>query len=130
MGFLKQDSEEMEKDRKVKLIADVNGEAIGNLEIHFCPDSPFSHIAEMTTVVVNPRFQRKGIGLRMIETAFQIAKVRSIEIVKIDVESKNTPAINLYNKVGFKEYGRFEHGIKRHSEYDDIILLNKEIGTI
>jgi hypothetical protein len=55
------------------------------------------------------------------------AQARCLEIVKICVEGKNIPAIGLYAKTGFKEYGRLERGIIRKGEYDDLILLKKDL---
>jgi len=127
-SFLKKDIEEMEKGSKVRLVAEANDEVIGNLEIHLSRHPLTFHTADISTVVVNPRFKRKGIATKMIETALKIAKERKIEIVKIDVEAKNTPAVKLYLKAGFKEYGRLERGIIRKGEYDDLILLKKDLG--
>jgi len=126
-NFLKKDIEEMEKGNKIRIVADVDGEVIGNLEIFFSRHPLTFHAADISTVVVNPRFRRKGIATKMIESALKIAKERKIEIVKIDVEAKNTPAVKLYTKVGFKEYGRLERGLIRNGEYDDLILLKKDL---
>jgi RimJ/RimL family protein N-acetyltransferase len=56
-----------------------------------------------------------------------IAKERKIEIAKIDVEAKNTAAVKLYAKAGFKEYGKLERGIVRKGTYDDLVLLKKDL---
>jgi len=126
-SFLKKDAEEMEKGSKVRLVAEVNGEVVGNLEVHFSRHPLRFHNVDISTVVVNPIFRRKGIATKMIEAALKIAKERKMEIVKIEVEAKNTPAVKLYLKAGFKEYGRLERGIIRKGEYDDLILLKKDL---
>ena len=126
-NFLKRDVEEMEKGNKVRLAADIDGEVVGNLEIFFSRHPLTSHIANISTVVVNPKFRRRGIATKMIESALKIAEERKIEIVKIDVEAKNTPAVKLYAKSGFKEYGRLEHGLIRNGKYDDLILLKRDL---
>jgi len=126
-SFLEKDVEEMSRGNKVRLVAEINGEVIGNLEIFFSRHPLTFHIADISTVVVNPAFRRRGIATRMIESALQIAEEKKIEIVKIDVEAKNTPAIGLYRKVGFKEYGRLERGLVRNGKYDDLILLKKDL---
>lgn len=125
--FLKNDMEAMNKGDKVRLVADVRGEVVGNLEIAFNRHPLWSHTAEINTVVVNSQFRRRNIATKLIETVFKIAQARCLEIVKICVEGKNTPAIRLYAKTGFKEYGRLERGIIRKGEYDNLILLKKDI---
>ncbi len=125
--FLENDVEDMAKGNKDRLVAEVDGEVVGNLEIFFSRSPLTFHIASISTVVVNPKFKRRGIATKLIEASFKIAKDRSIAIVKVDVEAKNTPAANLYAKTGFKEYGRLEHGLIRNGEYDDLILLRKDL---
>ena len=125
--FLEKDAEEMKKGNKARFVAEVNGEVVGNLEIFFSRHPLSSHIASISTVVVNRKFRRKGIALKMIELALRTAKERKKEIVKIDVEAKNARAVKLYAKAGFKEYGRLERGIIRKGEYDDLILLKKDL---
>jgi ribosomal protein S18 acetylase RimI-like enzyme len=125
--FLEKDVEEMERGNKARLVADVEGEVIGNLEIFFSRHSLSYHTAGISTVVVNPRYRRRGIAMKLVESALKIAKETNIEIVKIDVEAKNTPAVKLYTEAGFKQYGRLERGIIRKGEYDDLILLKKDL---
>jgi len=126
-NFLKKDLEEIEKGNKVRFIADINSEVIGNLEIFFSRHPLSAHIAGISTVVVNPKYRRRGVAMKLIESALMIAKERKIEIVKIDVEAKNAPAVKLYAKAGFKEYGRLERGIVRKGKYDDLILLKIDL---
>jgi len=126
-NFLEKDVEEMKKGNKVRLVADVNGEAIGNLEMFFSQHPLALHIAEISTVVINTKYRRRGIATKMIEVALEIAKEKNIKIVKIEVEAKNAPAVKLYTKAGFKEYGRLGREFMRNSEYDDQILLKKDL---
>lgn len=126
-NVLKNDMEAMNKGDKVRLVADLEGEVIGNLELVFSHHPLEFHTSEIYTVVVDPRFQRKVIATKLIETALKIARERRQKIVKIGVEAKNVPAERVYTKAGFKEYGRLEHGIVRNGVYDDIILLKKDL---
>ena len=126
-NFLKNDIEEMGKGNKYRLVADVNREVIGNLEIFFSRHPLTFHVAEISTVVVNPKFRRRGIATKLIESALKVAKEKNTEIVKIGVEAKNTRAVKLYTKTGFKEYGRLERGLIRKGKYDDLILLKKDL---
>lgn len=124
---LKNDMDAMNKGDKVRLVADVGGEVVGNLEIAFNRHPLWSHTAEINTVVVSSQFRRRKIATKLLEAVSKIARARCTEIVKICVEGKNTTAIGLYTQTGFKEYGRLERGIIRKGEYDDLILLKKDL---
>ena len=125
--FLKKDVDAMTKGDKFRLVADVEGEVVGNLEIAFNRHPLWSHTAEINTVVVSSQFRRRNIATKLVEAVFKIAQDRRLEILKICVEGKNTSASGLYAKTGFKEYGRLERGIIRKGEYDNLILLKKNL---
>jgi ribosomal protein S18 acetylase RimI-like enzyme len=125
--FLRKDVEAMSKGDKVRLVEDVEGEVVGNLEIAFNRHPLWSHTAEINTVIVSSQFRRRNIATKLIDAVFKIAQDRCLEILKICVEGKNASAIRLYEKTGFKEYGRLERGIIRKGEYDDLILLKKDL---
>ena len=51
---------------------------------------------------VTKNFKRKGIGTHLIKTFIEYLKMRKIKKCKLGVNIKNTNAISLYNKLGFK----------------------------
>lgn len=125
-SMLETDIEGTKEGNRIRLVSEVDGEVIGYLQMFFSRHPLTFHTAEIFTVVVNPEFRREGIATKMIEMALGTAKARKTEIVKIGVEAKNTPAVNLYTKVGFREYGRLQRGLVRNGEYDDEILLKRD----
>lgn len=55
-----------------------------------------------------PDFRGKGIGYQMME--FLLQKMRQfpdIQIIELDVMTNNTPAVQMYEKLGFKKAGLF-----------------------
>ena len=127
INSLKSDIKAMKKGDKVRLVADVEGEVIGNLELVFSSHPLEFHKAEIYTMVVNPNFRRRAIASKLIETALMIAKERHLEIVKLSVEATNVPAVKLYFKAGFEEYGRLNRGFVRNGVYDDQIIMKKDL---
>lgn len=126
-AFLERDAKEAEKEKKARIVAELEGEVVGNLEIEFSPHPLMPHVADVNTVVVNSKYQGKGIATAMFQEAFRMAKERQMQIVRTDVEARNTAAHRLYLKVGFVEYGRLGRGIVRNGEYDDLVLLKKDL---
>jgi ribosomal-protein-alanine N-acetyltransferase len=61
---------------------------------------PFEY--EIHTIGVDPAYQGRGIGRRMLEELLGIA---ADSVVHLEVRTDNDPAIALYRSVGFTEVG-------------------------
>ena len=55
------------------------------------------------TLVVDPYFTGKGIGREFVAYYEQYAKDNKCIVARMDTNKKNTPARNLYNKLGYRE---------------------------
>ena len=104
-------------DLKDLIVAEVNGSFAGFLYF-FVGDHPwfepgvdkFGHIME---VHVKPQYQSKGAATRMMEYAMEDLKKRKVNVVYIDTGANNLKALRMYEKMGFKEFGRTVHLRKR-----------------
>lgn len=54
-------------------------------------------------VKVKKNQRRKGIGTTLMKEAIKIAKKRKVDSIELIVNSDNTVAKRLYNKVGFEK---------------------------
>ncbi|HXS85279.1 MAG TPA: ribosomal protein S18-alanine N-acetyltransferase [Mycobacterium sp.] len=61
---------------------------------------PFEY--EIHTIGVDPAYQGRGIGRRMLDALLQIA---ADSVVHLEVRTDNEPAIALYRSLGFTEVG-------------------------
>ncbi len=52
---------------------------------------------------VRPSWRRRGIGRRLLEEALERMKTKGTKCIELYVLSTYTPAIKLYEKLGFKE---------------------------
>ncbi len=69
---------------------------------------------------VNVNYQRRGIAGLMIEKAAEIAHNMNIRYLRLFVVDRNTPAINLYEKNGFKRMeGIFNEDISEDVVYTE-----------
>ena len=60
----------------------------------------------ITNIVVRKKFRKLGIGNVILEHLIKIGRnIQDINSITLEVNSKNTPAINLYLKFGFKKVG-------------------------
>ena len=63
-------------------------------------------------IIVAPEFRNQGIGTFLIKSLMRLAKEKfRIELLHLQVYAEN-PAIHLYKRMGFREFGRQSHWIK------------------
>lgn len=79
-------------------MAEVNGEVIGKIKIEYDENSAF-----ICGFGVLPWFRGKGYGKETLKEALKLINNKEVIDIKLDVESKNNRALNLYKNCGFKE---------------------------
>ncbi|MFB6101519.1 MAG: N-acetyltransferase family protein [Haloplanus sp.] len=91
----------------VNVIAEHDGDPVGHATL--VPDEP-EGTAELAIFVLQA-YQGAGIGTRLLETLLGAGQEEGVERVWLTVERWNEPAINLYEKVGFRtsDAESFEH---------------------
>ena len=62
-------------------------------------------------IAVNMSNRRQGVGKFIIKEAIRIAKERNVDYIRLMVENRNVPAINMYTKYGFEK----KRGIHKES---------------
>ena len=87
--------------------------------------------SELSIVIGNREYWRKGVGTevmnKLIDWGFNSLNLHKLYL---HVFSSNTRAIGLYEKLGFKEEGRFREELYRNGGYQDVIrygLLKEDI---
>jgi ribosomal-protein-alanine N-acetyltransferase len=61
--------------------------------------------AEILMIGVDQRFERAGLGWRLMQAALREAKLRDAETIFLEVDEGNVPARRLYDKLGFAKVG-------------------------
>lgn len=59
----------------------------------------------LTNLAVLPSYRRRGIAQELVEALLEEAKRLKLGFVTLEVRVTNTPASNLYRKMGFEEVG-------------------------
>ncbi|MDE3048234.1 MAG: GNAT family N-acetyltransferase [Verrucomicrobiota bacterium] len=76
-------------------------------------------------IIVDEKHRGKGVGARLIRELMKLAKERfNLEYLHLEVY-KGNPAIDLYRRLGFQEYGVHKKFIKDQGRYIDKILMQK-----
>jgi len=63
-------------------------------------------IARIYSIAVAERFARRGIGLALLRAAEKYALLNHRGSLRLEVRYDNAPAIALYEKFGFRQFGR------------------------
>ena len=74
----------------------------------------------ITNIVVKKDFRQKGIGSKLLEKLIETSKQKNVISLTLEVNYKNTPAIRLYEKYGFKHVGRRK---KYYNNTDDALIM-------
>jgi len=77
-------------------------------------------------IIVGPEFRNKGIGSFLLKSLMRLAKEKfRIELLHLQVYAEN-PAIRLYKRMGFREFGRQTHWIKElNGKYTARIFMER-----
>lgn len=86
----------------------------------------------ITTIAVDPKRRREGIGRRIMEHLIEKAKDQGVEWISLEVRISNIPAQNLYKSLGFEMVGVRKQYYQPNNE-DAIIMrlmLKRRKGNV
>jgi ribosomal protein S18 acetylase RimI-like enzyme len=86
-----------------------------------------AHKGAIWGMYVRSDARRAGIGRRLIEAIFDLARHR-VELIQLTVIRDNAQARRLYASVGFVEYGIEKNALKQDGRYYDEILMAKDLA--
>lgn len=103
-----------------------NGVPCGIANLYIQPFKKLSHQC-LFAIIVDEAYRGRGVGTRLLKDLMELAKNRfSIELLHLEVYESN-PAIGLYQKFGFTEYGKQKHFIKEDGMYLSKVLMQKRL---
>jgi len=118
------------KGEIIVLVAELDGEVVGNVQLTKYAHPLYAHRIKLDDVVVCHRFWGKGIARRLFEACKERVKSEGISIIETSVRG-GEPAEQVYLKFGFAEYGRLHNGITEpwSGNVFDEVLLYAKIGV-
>jgi ribosomal protein S18 acetylase RimI-like enzyme len=85
------------------IVCDIAGEVVGYALVLFREGTP---VARLYSIAVAPAVAGQGIGKALLAAAEAAATERHCVLMRLEVHSANTPAIALYRRSGYFEFGR------------------------
>ncbi len=109
--------EELSNANSYYLVAKSDNEILGFAGIKTVLDE-----ADIMNIVVKKSKRKLGIGSLLLKNIIELCKNLNISTLFLEVNEKNTPAISLYKKFGFKNVG-FR---KNYYKENNAIVMKKE----
>ena len=112
--------------KNLMLIAELDGEIVGNASVERERVPRYSHRAELS-VVVKKKYWGNGIGSRLLELLIDFCRNSGVEILYLEARADNARALDLYRKFGFSLIGNYKNFFKIDGKYYDAALMTLEI---
>jgi RimJ/RimL family protein N-acetyltransferase len=101
------------------------GVPCGMANLYIQPYKKQAHTC-LFAIIVKEEMRGKGVGKGLLEHLMKYAKQRfKIEVLHLEVYEGN-PAKRLYERLGFKEFGRQSRFIKEEGKYTAKIFMQRE----
>ena len=110
--------EELLSDSSLYIVAKKQNEIIGFAGIKIIIDE-----ADIMNIVVKKSYRNNGIGSLLLENLILISNKKNLNFINLEVDCKNTIAINLYKKFGFEEMSLR----KNYYKNNDAIIMKKKL---
>lgn len=111
---------------KCSLTAVLDGKQVGLATLYLQPYRKLAHQCEFG-IIVDQNVRNKGVGTALMNRLIHLAKENfNIELLHLQVYYGN-PAIRLYERLGFTEFGRQDGWIKEDGEFLGRIFMEKYI---
>ena len=103
------------------LVAEVDGVVAGYVGSQTVLDA-----SDMMNLAVSPDYRRQGIGQALVEALVEYLRENKVLALLLEVRVSNTPAIALYESLGFVQVGRRPKYY--HNPREDALILRKELA--
>ena len=100
-------------------VAEVGGKIVGYAGAIYCFNQ-----ADIALVAVKPEFRRQGVAQKLISQLEEWLLQKKVNEVFLEVRVSNTPARELYKRIGFNEVGIRR---KYYEDAEDAIVMLKVI---
>lgn len=113
-------------EKKATFTAEYQGVPAGMAILYIQPYERLRHQC-LFAIIVDSEHRNRGVGTALIHHFEQVARNEfAIELLHLEVYEHN-PALHLYKRMGFEEYGRHPRFIKEGDHYATKVLMQKRL---
>jgi RimJ/RimL family protein N-acetyltransferase len=103
-------------------------EVVGWCDITSIPMEGFAHCGHLG-MGVRSDYRGRGLGRSLLRAAIDMARIKDLERIELEVFASNRPAITMYKKLGFVTEGVKKNARKIDGAYDDVVLMALPLGA-
>jgi GNAT superfamily N-acetyltransferase len=109
---------------------DAGDAMIGTVRLEAFQRAREKHKIHLAAMYVMRDYAGKGVGRKLVDEALvEARKMGGIEIMSLTVTADNLPALRLYGKVGFQEFGREPRAVKTPAAYLDKLHMWRPVSA-
>lgn len=109
--------------------AEYQGQPCGMAVLNLQPFKKLMHQC-VISIIVAPDMRNKGVGTALMRELMRLAKETfKMEFLHLEVY-ENNPAKRLYDRLGFKEFGKQEHFVKEQNAYLGKYMMEKTLEGV
>jgi ribosomal protein S18 acetylase RimI-like enzyme len=109
--------------------SEIGSEIVGLAGLRLNRSTKEAHKGLLVSMYVRPEARNSGVGQRLVETILEYARGRA-ELVQLSVVRENQPALRLYSRLGFVEYGVERNALKQDGRYFDEVLMAIDLKPV
>jgi [ribosomal protein S18]-alanine N-acetyltransferase len=83
--------------------------------------------AHVMNICVSPKYQRQGLGRRMMNRLIEVALENRSKTMLLEVRPSNTPAVQLYLSMGFNEIGIRKNYYPTQDGREDALMFSMDL---
>ena len=102
------------------LVAEIDGTVVGYVGSQTVLDA-----SDMMNLAVSPDYRRQGVGQALVNALVEYLQQNKVIALLLEVRVSNTPAIDLYESLGFMQIGRRPKYY--HNPREDALIFRKEL---
>ena len=120
--------ERTDSDNGIELLAEIDGAVVGLAGFGAVGSKEkLRHRADFG-ISVDRQYWKLGIGTALMNACIECARKAGYEQIELSVGAENEPAIAMYRKAGFVEFGRNPKGFKsRFTGYQEVVYMRMEL---
>ncbi len=111
-----------EKGRIVRLVAEVEGQVVGNAQL-----TAWGQIGEIGSLLVAEGFRRQGLARRLLTAAIAEAKRMGLKAVELEARPDRPEIQAFYQRVGFRPVEAKKEKLSHSSFPRSGVLLRKQL---